>query len=121
MKTIKFFFAAAVFWGLWACSSSAEDNIVGTWDATSIKYNNVEWLNSDPTTTNVTGTFNANGTGYSSSDAGGEAFTYVIDGDSLRTYFSDTISYYIQSLSASEMKLRFTPGTIIVDYTFEKQ
>lgn len=101
-----------------------KEQIVGTWDATAVKFDGGEWTSvSVGSSVGVTITFRANGTYAGSGALGNGEGTYTLDGRTIKTYVDGQLygTYTIRELNGSTAELRLTMGSESVDIRAKKR
>ena len=110
----------ATFFMFAACSSDDDDdtsssgikeNIVGTWDATSVKFEDSDWIDitSMPSVA-MSVTFNSDGTYYGRGALGNGGGTYTVSDNSIMTYVDGELYgvYVVKSMTATNAELLLT-------------
>lgn len=114
----------ATFVGLFsACSAdkTKDQLIVGTWNANSIKVNGVESINTTPSYTHLTLTFNADKTFTASSDAGSNSGTWTITDNTIHIESSPlSYTYNIQKLEETNLETTTSVLSVTIEEKFSK-
>lgn len=103
-----------------ALSSCSKDNdndikknIIGTWDATSIKFEDTDWIDiTNRPTLALSITFKSDGTYYGKGALGDGGGTYTISDKTIRTYIDGELygTYVVNTLSGNHVELSLTMG-----------
>ena len=95
-----------------ACSDDKDEpediksQIIGTWDATSVKFSDTDWVD-------ISITFNYDGSYYGHGALGNGSGTYTVSGKTIKTYVDGELygTYYVKSLSGKNAELSLTMGS----------
>lgn len=102
-----------------ACSDDKDEpediklQIIGTWDATSVKFSNTDWVDiSSYPGMALSITFNKDGSYYGRGALGNGGGTYTVSGKTIKTYIDGELygSYYVKSLNGNSAELSLTMG-----------
>lgn len=100
-----------------ACSDDKDEpddiksQIVGTWDATSVKLRDGDWVDiTDLPDMSLSITFNSDGSYYGRGALGNGGGTYTVSGKTIKTYIDGELyaTYYVKSLDGKNAELSLT-------------
>lgn len=103
-----------------ACSDDKDEpddiksQIVGTWDATSVKFSDSDWIDiSNRPSMSLSITFNSDGSYYGRGALGNGRGTYTVSGKTIKTYVDDELygTYYVKNLDGRNAELTLTMGS----------
>lgn len=107
-----------------ACSDDKDEpddiksQIIGTWDATSVKFSDTDWVDiSNYTSMALSITFNKDGSYYGRGALGNGGGTCTVSGKTIKTYIDGELygTYYVKSLSGKNAELSLTMGASSMD------
>lgn len=88
-----------------------KENIIGTWDATAVKFEDGEWIDiTNMPTLSLSITFNSDGSYYGRGALGNGGGTYTISGKTIKTYIDGELygTYVVKTLSGNHAELSLT-------------
>lgn len=103
-----------------ACSDDKDEpddiksKIIGTWDATSVKFSDSEWIDiSNRPNMSLSITFHSDGSYYGRGALGNGRGTYTVSGKTIKTYIDGELygTYYVKSLGGKNAELSLTMGS----------
>ena len=85
-----------------------KENIIGTWDATEVKFSDGDWFDiTNQPTLAMSITFNSDGSYYGRGALGNGSGTYTISGKTIKTYVGGELygTYVVKSLAGNHAEL----------------
>ena len=85
-----------------------KENIIGTWDAASVKFSDTDWIDiTNRPTLAMSITFNSDGSYYGRGALGNGSGTYTISGKTIKTYVGGELygTYVVKTLSGNHAEL----------------
>lgn len=113
-----------------ACSDDKDEpddiksKIIGTWDATSVKFDDTDWVDiTNYPSVALSITFKKDGSYSGSGALGNGDGTYTVSGKTITTYIDGELygTYYVRSLSDNNAELTLTIGTSSMDIRAAKR